>query len=367
MGWQRFIALVFCLLFFAKWSSAAEKDAEADTKAERKRKQSEREENILIEHSTYDYFSENLEDDYLYYCKDPSQEIDDLESNSNSNSNSNILETAIHADKAGSKGFFKPIDIARIVSIHNYERSKTKGDNLMNMTWNDELASLAQGLTDTCDWDRENVKLKDGTEIGQNRIKFKPMSDTQPFRGVWSFLEPWTEEKQYYDIATGECAPGKDCSHYTAMVWSKSDQVGCGATICNPRSKRNFFVFFACNYSPRGNIPGMKAFHVGGLPCSRCNLKPGTRCFAGLCAKCNPMDKTPSIHPWKKCRPYMSTMKLCINAFIRVTYGPIGCRAREKYGSCKLAYQRFRSSGFKQLLGHQPQLSDFIKLLLRKY
>ncbi|CAI9294496.1 unnamed protein product [Lactuca saligna] len=60
----------------------------------------------------------------------------------------------------------------------------------------------------------------------------------------------WVAEKIYYDYAANTCASGHVCGHYTQVVWSNSNQLGCARVQCT----NNGWWFVVCNYYPRGNI-----------------------------------------------------------------------------------------------------------------
>jgi len=169
-------------------------------------------------------------------------------------------------------------EMADILKLHNDERSATNGNDEMAITWDDELAKLAQGLTDTCGYNYANMELPDGTRVGQNMVRTwshvnKPLGD---------LVQVWINQKQDYNLATGKCPSDKACSNYKQMVWHNTDKVGCGATKCNDG------FFFVCDYLRAGNWRGEKAVNLGGAPCSQCNLSPGTACKNGLCSACQP-------------------------------------------------------------------------------
>lgn len=69
--------------------------------------------------------------------------------------------------------------------------------------------------------------------------------------------------------------------HYTAMVWSNTNRVGCGLTEF--REGKWFAKLYTCNYGPSGNYIGGQMY-ANGPACSQC--PQGTSCsttFPGLC------------------------------------------------------------------------------------
>ena len=61
----------------------------------------------------------------------------------------------------------------------------------------------------------------------------------------------WVNEQADYDYGSNTCASGKQCGHYTQIVWENSVRLGCAKVSCD-----NGQTFIACNYDPQGNIVG---------------------------------------------------------------------------------------------------------------
>ena len=68
---------------------------------------------------------------------------------------------------------------------------------------------------------------------------------------IKNVFDAWAEEESYYDYQTNTCQDGKDCGHFTQIVWHETQKVGCAMAICSDMSQ-----IWACNYSPRGNYIG---------------------------------------------------------------------------------------------------------------
>ncbi|XP_058081781.1 pathogenesis-related protein PRB1-2-like [Magnolia sinica] len=68
-------------------------------------------------------------------------------------------------------------------------------------------------------------------------------------------VNSWVGEKQDYNYDTNTCASGKECRHYTQVVWRNSVRLGCARVKCNSGA-----IFITCNYDPRGNINGQKPY-----------------------------------------------------------------------------------------------------------
>jgi len=182
-------------------------------------------------------------------------------------------------------------DIAAILKLHNDERSATNGNDELAMAWDDELAKLAQGLSNTCKFGHANMELPDGTRTGQNIAMWSKVN-----KPLEKLVQMWIDEKRNYNLAAGRCKPGKVCGHYTQMVWHNTDKVGCGATKCP-----GYGVILVCDYLRAGNMINEKAVNLGGAPCSKCNLSPGTACQNGLCSVCQPGSDGCKTYDSKTC------------------------------------------------------------------
>ena len=66
----------------------------------------------------------------------------------------------------------------------------------------------------------------------------------------------WASEKQDYDYGSNTCAAGKQCGHYTQIVWRATMSIGCARVVCND----NLGVFIICSYDPPGNFVGHKPY-----------------------------------------------------------------------------------------------------------
>lgn len=60
----------------------------------------------------------------------------------------------------------------------------------------------------------------------------------------------WVSERRWYQHRTNTCSKGKECGHYTQIVWNNTRRVGCAMVRC---SGRRGGVFVVCNYDPAGN------------------------------------------------------------------------------------------------------------------
>jgi len=126
-------------------------------------------------------------------------------------------------------------------------------------TWNDDLASAAQVLTDSCVWAHDTtIAAGDMSPYGQNLAGTFP-GDPGYSVDMWynDEMENWPESAYGANIADWP-APGfynGNYGHFTQVVWVASTEVGCAKTVCNINQPGVYVpVYIACNFYPAGNV-----------------------------------------------------------------------------------------------------------------
>jgi len=62
-------------------------------------------------------------------------------------------------------------------------------------------------------------------------------------------VDAWGAESAGYSTAHGTCARDRECGHYAQIVWTTTEEVGCGMSACPTLGQ-----VWVCNYRPKGNI-----------------------------------------------------------------------------------------------------------------
>nr|XP_043620006.1 pathogenesis-related protein 1A-like [Erigeron canadensis] len=132
------------------------------------------------------------------------------------------------------------------LNAHNTPRAQV---GVGNMVWNTTVAAYAQNYANARSVDCSLVNS--GGPYGENLAS----SSSATLTGT-AAVNLWVAEKPYYDHSTNTCATGRVCTHYTQVVWSNSNQLGCARVQCT----NNGWWFVVCSYYPPGNINGQSPY-----------------------------------------------------------------------------------------------------------
>jgi len=160
--------------------------------------------------------------------------------------------------------------------------------NMMELEWDDELAKIAQGWANQCNYSHDKCRLtSDGcysdVGVGQNIAirgdsRSNQESDWEEVTGAW-----YSEVKDYSSSNVGEFTSlkgrnGEDIGHFTQVVWANTHRVGCGyVKFYQGGLYRNYYV---CNYARSGNMQGNPVYEVG-TACTKC--PKNSTCRQSLC------------------------------------------------------------------------------------
>ena len=68
-------------------------------------------------------------------------------------------------------------------------------------------------------------------------------------------VNAWGGERADYDYPNNTCPAGKQCGHYTQVVWRSTREVGCAMQQCADKSQ-----VWVCRYRPTGNWVGERPY-----------------------------------------------------------------------------------------------------------
>ena len=150
---------------------------------------------------------------------------------------------------------------------------------LQDLTWSNELASIAEAWATQCEYGHNPLSGTDS--LGENAAaRTGDMSNDEEAIVQYAVVTKWEEEGDYYIITEDgfECTdPTSDaCGHYAGMVGENMETVGCAYAVCDENSfapdvSNGIWTFIVCNYNP--SAPASDPVYT---PCFEdpCNLDP---------------------------------------------------------------------------------------------
>jgi pathogenesis-related protein 1 len=136
------------------------------------------------------------------------------------------------------------------LQAHNVWRARVGTSPL---TWSADLAQRAQGWVDTLARTGCRIKISSEQALGENLFYASPLRQGGSARPqvftAEQVVDAWGIEVLDYSYTRNACAAGRRCGHYTQLVWSTTQEVGCAMTVCADQSQ-----IWACYYRPAGNI-----------------------------------------------------------------------------------------------------------------
>lgn len=133
-----------------------------------------------------------------------------------------------------------------VLRTHNQVRAQ---DGQKPLVWSKDLEQISQQWADklasSCQMHHRQGQLP----FGEN-LFYKSQSASTA-----EVVRTWASEKQFYNYQQNKCQAGKQCGHYTQIVWKGTTDVGCGYKSCSNGSQ-----IWVCNYFPAGNFNGARPF-----------------------------------------------------------------------------------------------------------
>jgi pathogenesis-related protein 1 len=167
---------------------------------------------------------------------------------------------------AGAKKKRKPPSgaSAGMLAAHNRARAAVGAPPLK---WSNDLARHAQQwashMASRCD-----LQHRSGGRYGEN-LGAAASNMGAPRSTPDQVVGQWLAEKRCWkpgvfrktDRCDSSCAAklqSTGCGHYTQVVWSGTQRVGCGRATCSKGGMD--WEFWVCNYDPRGNVVGQRPY-----------------------------------------------------------------------------------------------------------
>lgn len=125
---------------------------------------------------------------------------------------------------------------------------------LSPLAWSTQAAEKAQAWVEQCRFEHNTNR----GILGENIAAATPGALNNR-----SVVQGWAAEAASYNYGLNACALGKECGHYTQLVWRSTTHVGCAMKLCDVRSPFPTFTrweFWVCNYSPPGNFAGQRPY-----------------------------------------------------------------------------------------------------------
>ena len=149
----------------------------------------------------------------------------------------------------------EPPSMSGMTLGHNNVRSNVSpkaNPPLKPLLWDDSIAAEAQSWANNCRFIHGGHPNE-----GQNIYSAGGFVPTPS-----DVVNSWASEASFYNYNTNSCASGKQCGHYTQIVWRSTTKLGCGMAYCktnSPIGKGDWYLV-VCNYKPPGNYRGQKPY-----------------------------------------------------------------------------------------------------------
>ena len=164
---------------------------------------------------------------------------------------------------------------------------------MMELVWDEELASVAQRLADQCVFSHDcgDCRQVERFRVGQNLYQSFNSRPGDLGQEWIQAVDSWYREISVYPGPVESFTFSQDTGHYTQMMWATTTRLGCGMS----EFSRGRFVarLLVCNYGEAGNIISAPLYTVGPA-CSAC--PSSTACSSAYPSLCSELA-APSFLP----------------------------------------------------------------------
>ena len=166
-------------------------------------------------------------------------------------------------------------EVAEILGAHNAVRQRVARAEsqriggtirIPDLMWDSSLATVAQAWADSLikrnppTGEHRKPEELQQLDLGENWY-LAWWEGTSPDLSAKAVVESWAEEEKWYNYDNNICAPGRECLHYTQLVWSNTERLGAGRAVRTTDDGRTY-VIWVCNYASASNIKGQKPYSV---------------------------------------------------------------------------------------------------------
>ncbi|XP_021939333.1 venom allergen 5-like, partial [Zootermopsis nevadensis] len=164
--------------------------------------------------------------------------------------------------------------------------------NMLEMVWDEELASAAQRWADKCSLTHDGARDVSRFPVGQNiAVTWTTRTNAGASPDFPRQVMGWFNEVRHYGFNSAGLAKGT--GHYSQLVWGDTYLVGCGYSHYYDPA-RGYTKLYVCNYGPGGNVIGAQPYLAGNPSCSTRGVAPSRR-YQGLCGKYCPQMTRKSL------------------------------------------------------------------------
>lgn len=150
--------------------------------------------------------------------------------------------------------------IEEVLQAHNIARSKL---GIPDLTWNYVLGNVAQDYADKCEWkhneNRQSQYAYQSSSWSYPSVGENIAASSAGWKSVGAMVNTWIDESSYWKYPN-HCDAGKVCGHYTQVIWSGTEQIGCGLARCASLGGLRNADYLVCDYTPAGNFVGRSPY-----------------------------------------------------------------------------------------------------------
>ncbi|XP_064469148.1 venom allergen 3-like [Ornithodoros turicata] len=186
-----------------------------------------------------------------------------------------------------------------IVDLHNqlrgwvaggYQKGYPAAVNMRALTWDNELASIAQRWADQCTSGHDKNRDVRQYPVGQNVAatwSFDEEDNLLDEPDWGSQIYAWYEECTNGGFKASYINPfrfSKSWGHFSQIAWAETTKIGCGYSYFR-QDGRGLTKLYVCNYGPGGNVIGGSMYEKVKRAVCKDGFRQSLNTYLGLCDK----------------------------------------------------------------------------------